>query len=85
MRMLPEDPSFHAKWLLTICAAFGIAFLFAIAMASCTTNRPSALPEEHVSGAELPTERDHETQLGEAQAQRPDHVVRPDEEQAAPR
>lgn len=78
----PHDPTFTARWLLTICAAFGIAFLFAIATSSCAERhaREPQLPEKQVSGAELPSESDGESQLGEREAQRPSRLVPPEQQ-----
>lgn len=55
--MLSEDPNSRTKWLLTLCAAFAIAFLFAIGASSCMAPPPEdeeVADEETAGDEELP-------------------------------
>lgn len=54
--MQHQDPFFATRWLLTVCAAMGIAFIFAVASSGCTVreDRSREYEEVQVSGAEMP-------------------------------
>lgn len=49
-----DDPTLPTKWLMTLCAAFAVAVLFALAHAGCMAPPPDDELEIETVGGELP-------------------------------